>query len=459
MPMSPVKAKEAFVLRPNASTPQWPAIVLAYIRVFIARAPVTLVVVNDAAHPGYLDPAIVKETVAAMILESGKAAFADIEVTETLELATTLGKFTQVHMLPLGLDSVLTPSLEFTVFRAALSGIIEQRPVQAVASNNRLLTILDYASQPYSLGDFLIYLMGSMIAAESSGIEKVDIVILSDLSRGHDDPVMLDWVTAENQHDRLISILPLIELHPRFGSIIVFDSITELNAHLGKVDRGYQLWPSYSVLQEQKYLYYHIYAMIKVFHERLGTIPQFKFGSLLETWAREFFQQKASGFVPVTVNLRNNPSFGSHRNYVLSAWQDFFARCEGRIPVKFIITCAASEVDPSLRNLPNVVFAKDHHTTLLQDMALIHFAAFHLGSSSGPTTIRILGTEPYFIFNCDMLPHIALYNGSLLQNADGELYFSFAHKLQAFGLVPETAEGIWLQFDKIWTSRDWAGAW
>lgn len=459
MPMSAVKAKEAFVLRPNASTPQWPAIVLAYIRAFTARAPVALVVVNDAAHPGDLDLAKVMETLAAMILESGKAAFADIEVTETLELATTLGQFTQVHMLPFGPDSVLTPSLEFTLFRAALAGSIGRRLGQAVASNNRLLTILDYATQPYSLGDFLLYLMGSMMAAESAGIEKVDLCILSDLSRGHADPVMRGWVTAENQHDRLMSILPLIELHPRFGSLFVFDSITELNAYLGTAGRGYQLWPSYSVLQEQKYLYYDILKMIKVFHERLGRIPQFKFGSPLETWVREFFQQNARGFVPVTVNLRNNPSFGSNRNYVLSAWRDFFARCEGRIPVKFIITCAASEVDPTLRNLPNVVFAKDHHTTVLQDLALIRFAAFHLGSSSGPATIPLLGTEPYFIFNCDSLPYIALYDGSLMQNADGELYFSFAHKLQAFGTVPETAESIWLQFDKIWTSRDWAGAW
>jgi hypothetical protein len=129
------------------------------------------------------------------------------------------------------------------------------------------------------------------------------------------------------------------------------------------------------------------------------------------------------------------------------------------MPVKFFVTCAASEVDASLRNLPNVVFAKDHKTTLLQDLALIRFSAFHLGSSSGPVGLVMFESKPYHIFNSDVFPHLPAYKDSMVEASPGELVYSFAQPLQTTGVVPETAAGIWHQFDKIWTSRDWAGAW
>ena len=459
-PKEPVKSKEAFVLRPNNSTPHWPAIVLSYIRIFTAGAPVALVVVNDAAHPGDLVPAAVMETLTAMVRESGKAAFADIVVTDSPdELTKTLGHYTQVHALPFEPDAPPSPSAALTVFRAALAETIGNTAVRSVTSSDRLLTILDYSAQPYSIGDFLVYLMGSMIAAESAGIEKVDLFILSDLSRSHADPVMREWVNAANHHDRLMSILPLVELHPRFGSLFVCDSVAELNAHLSKPGCCYQLWPSATVLQENKYLFYDIMVMIKGYHDQTGMIPRFKFGAPFENWAKEFFQRHAGGCVPITVNLRNNPSFGTHRNYILPAWRDFFARCQECMPVKFFVTCAASEVDPSLRNFPNVVFAKDHKTTLLQDLALIRFSAFHLGSSSGPVGLVMFESKPYHIFNSDVFPHLPAYKDSMVQASPGELVYSFAQPLQTTGVVPETAAGIWHQFDKIWTSRDWAGAW
>ena len=455
---APVVSKEAFVLRPNATIPQWSAIVLAYIRIFTPGAQVALVIVTDASVPGALSPAVVQNEVMAVVRESGKAAFADVLLNEANELAATLSAYTRVHSLPFAADSEPSPSSALTVFRAALRETMQPPAATPVAkSKDRLLTILDYAVQPYSIGDFLLYLMGSMIAAETAGVEKVDLFILSDLSRPHADPVLRAWVNTQNHHDRLMSILPLVELHPRLGSIFVFDSAPELKAYLTKAGAGYQLWPSGAKLQE--YLSYDILKMVKAYHERCGTIPQFQFGPQLEYWAQAFLRQHAGALVPITVNLRNNPSFGNHRNYVLPAWRDFFERCQNCVPVKFVITCAASEVDASLRNLPNVVFAKEHHTTLLQDFSLIRSAAFHIGSSSGPATLVMFLRQPYHIFNNDMLPHLPRWEGSFLQDENGELVCSFRQPLQALGSVPETADGIWHQFQKIWSSRDWVAAW
>lgn len=458
MKPAPVVSKEAFVLRPNAAIPQWSAIVLAYIRIFTAGAPVALVIVTDASVPGALSSAVVQNEVMAVVRESGKAAFADILLNEANELGATLSLYTWVHSLPFAADSEPSQSSALTVFRAALRETMQQTAATPVAkSKNRLLTILDYAIQPYSIGDFLFYLMGSMIAADAAGVEKVDLFILSDLSRPHADPVLRGWVNAQNHHDRLMSILPLVELHPRLGSLFVFDSTAELNTYLAKAGAGYQLWPFGANLQ--KYLSYDILKMVKAYHERSGTIPEFQFGPHLENWAQAFLWQHAGGLVPVTVNLRNNLSFGNHRNYVLPAWRDFFERCQDCVPVKFVITCAASEVDASLRNLHNVVFAKDHHTTLLQDFSVIRSAAFHIGCCSGPAALVMFLPQPYHIFNNDMLPHLPRWEGSLLEDENGELVCSFRQPLQTMGVVPETANGLWHQFQKIWSSRDWVAAW
>ena len=457
---APVTPKEAFVLRPNADIPRWPAVVLAYIRLFTAGAPVGLIIVTDKSRPGALDSAVVREKVMASVRDGGKAAFADILLCEEGELTAALSDYTQVHALPFPTESTPSPSSALTLFRTASGEAFGRKSTSFAKPKKRILTILDYAIQPYSIGDFLFYLMGSMIAAESAGIEKVDLCILSDLSRPHADPVLRGWVNARNHHARLMSILPLVEFHPRLGSLSVFDSSAELDAHLTKIGlSNYQLWPSAALLQRRVYLSYDILKMVKAHHEHRGMIPQFKFGPPIVSWTREFFHEHADGCVPVTVNLRNNPSFGCHRNYILPAWRDFFARCAECMPVKFIITCAASEVDPALRSLPNVVFAKDHGTSLLQDLALIRFAAFHLGSCSGPSAFVMFLRQPYHIFNNDMLPHLAQWEGSLLQDKSGELLCSFREPLQTLGIVPETADGIWHQFEKIWTSRDWPAGW
>lgn len=468
-------AKEAFLLKPDFAGSEWKKIVLAYLQAFSPGDLVGLIIHCDAASSDSVPPSAVQESVMELVLSCGKQTFADIVLIDNpRELVATLRHFPLIHRIPFKDESAIlrTPAVE--LLKAALAGAlppprpntparetseISSAPATALVAPRRLLTIIDYAIQPYSIGDFLVYLMGSLVAAESAGVEKVDLCLLSDPSRPHADPIMRSRVNAQNHYSHLMSFLPLAELHPRLGSLFVFDSAPELNAYLAKSGGSYTLWPSAAALREQKYMYYDIFKRVKEHHQQHGAIPQFKFNPSLADWADSFFGKHAPRSVPVTVNLRNNPHFHANRNYSLVGWKNFFERCQDTVPVKFIITGAASEVDPSLRSLTNVVFAKDHHTTLLQDLALIHFAAFHLGSSSGPVIMPIFGSKPYHIFNCDALPHVAHYGGALAQNDAGELQFSFAQKLQALSVVPETADGIWQQFDKIWSAQDWSGDW
>lgn len=467
--------KEAFLVKPDFSGQDWQKIVLAYLQTFSPGDPVGLIIPCDATPGGSATLAAVQEKVVDLLRLSGNESFADIILTEKPgDLVNTLRHFPLIHRLPtLDESSVLrTPAME--LLRSALAGKLPPRSSAAPARDEsqnspapaakpeeprRLLTIIDYSAQPYSIGDFLIYLMGSLVAAEAAGVDKIDFCLLSDPSNPPLDPIMRSRVNAENHYSHLMSFLPIVELNPRLGSLFIFDSVIKLNAFLAKAGGSYHLWPSRAEIQEQKYMYYDIFKMLHVYHQQHSALPVFRYNADLTRWSESFMQRHAPAAVPVTVNFRSNPHFHATRNYQPNAWRTFFERCEGKVPVKFIIICAASEVDESLRDLTNVVIAKDHHTTLLQDLALIHFAAFHLGSSSGPATLPIFETRPYHNFNSEALPHVHLYGGSLFHNPEGNLQFSFARELQALGNVPETVDGIWHQFDKIWTSHDWAGDW
>jgi hypothetical protein len=136
----------------------------------------------------------------------------------------------------------------------------------------------------------------------------------------------------------------------------------------------------------------------------------------------------------------------------MDEWLSFFYYCRDRFPVTFVIVCGADEVDPRFRSCPNVVVAKDHQTTLIQDLTLIRFSAFHMGAASGPAALTLFTGKPYLVVNCDMLPHIRLYNGALIKDSDQFLHFSFAGPLQKYAIGRETQTLLIREFANMYAS-------
>ncbi len=319
----------------------------------------------------------------------------------------------------------------------------------------RVLAVIDYSVQPYSIGDFLVYIIGSMVAAIQSGATKIDFCFISDPSRPPLDPIMSKLVTEDNHYFHLMTFLPVVQLNPMLGSVFVFDSIDSYNNFISKYQEEYHLWPSSEQLKAGKYMYYDILKMVADHFIKFSSIPKISFNNNLKLWANNFFKINTIGTIPVTVNIRNNQYFHAHRNSNVEAWKEFFMTCSKKYKAKFIITCAASEIDERLRSVDNVVFSKDFNTNLMQDLALINFSAFHIGSASGPAILPVFDSRPYYIFNCDALPHLNLYQGSLEHAEENDLRFSFARELQSIGVSEETSASILKEFEKIWSSRDW----
>lgn len=320
----------------------------------------------------------------------------------------------------------------------------------------RLLAVIDYAFQPYNLGDLLLYLTGMLIAAEEAHAPAIDVAFIVDSARRPADPIMADLVKRESGHSLLMAALPVLQLNPRLGAIHVFDRLDDFRAFFEQNRSRYHLWPSASILEEGRYLFYEVFDAVNAYHRRCGAIPQVAFSPKLRGWTRDFLERHAAERVPVSVNLRNNPGFHSHRNSVLTAWGAFFRYCADRVPVTFIVVGAANEMDPDLRACPNVVYAKDHHSSVLQDLSLVRHSAFHIGAASGPAAMPVFGAAPYHIVHCDMLPHIALYRGALVQSSPSEVRFAFSSILQTFGTEQETAESLLHEFDRMWRHGEWS---
>jgi hypothetical protein len=160
-------------------------------------------------------------------------------------------------------------------------------------------------------------------------------------------------------------------------------------------------------------------------------------------------EEHIGGLSPVTVNIRNNAYWGVERNSKITEWKKFFEYCIDKFPVKFIVICSRNEISDELRKLPNVLFAKDYHTELDQELSLIANSRFHIGANSGPAAMAYFGSKPYFIFglNINNSSHSdSLYKGLVKKMPNKKFKFIFSSMGQSFTSEPESFDELCQSF-------------
>ena len=364
-----------------------------------------------------------------------------------MELASADAEITQMVSDFLRLAGRIEETIRLHSMLATISG---NRP--QAAQSKKLLSIYDLSVQPFSVGDLINFQAGTLIKCAEYGLDTIDFCFICDPGRIPLEPVFSRMMGENNRLHNLFTIIPLLQLNPCIGSIHIFDSLRGLQNHLAANQTEYELWPTLEQIEANTYSYYEIIQLLEQSHRKNNFIQSLALPNALIHWNATFVLKNVSPMIPVTVNLRNNPNFQTDRNSNISAWTDFFNYCHGLYPVKFIVVCSLSEVSPELRSCPNVIVAKDHCTSLENDMALIMSSAFHIGAPSGPTMIPILGIKPYSIINCGSLLEIL---PTLVQESEHIARFSFANNLQRISLVPESTEVLKHEFETIWHSQDW----
>lgn len=310
----------------------------------------------------------------------------------------------------------------------------------------RLLIVYDFSSQPFSVGDILIFQEVALVIRDQNKLGKIDMAMVYDPK----EPVVPDPAFREIDADsflfHLSSVLPAAQVNPHLGSLLLFDSHRRLEAYIADNADTYLVWPSLPQYAVKEYLIYKSFD--ELFHdhfERYGSLPSLRSRPAALRWAMSFILEHVGSAVAVTVQLRRNPA-NSKRDSNIAAWIGFFRQCVGQYQAKFIVICGRSEVDARLRGLPNVIVAKDHGTNLEQDLALLEVGKFHMGASSGPAAMLHFSEKPYCMFNWDMSLHS--FRGL---TKEGQRYrFEFSVPLQSWLAEPETEDLLMMEFQRMW---------
>ena len=267
----------------------------------------------------------------------------------------------------------------------------------AAPSPRRLLAICDLRTVPYSVGEILWFQAVTRMLCLQHDAERVDLLWLCDPEEpGRED----QGVTAENVDHHLAGLLPLARVNPDLGTFLCMDAPEEVEAFVA--DHGHRychVEPTLRDLAGRRRVYERYRQRLMDFYQARGSVPGLSCrpGTLL--WARHFLAEEVRPRLPVVVQLRGNAVWSRERNAQKEAWAEFFAHCRGRYHVRFIVIGAREEIDPALRRLDNVCFAKDHATTVEQDLALIQTSLCYLGTTSGPGVMALLSGRPLIIFN------------------------------------------------------------
>ncbi len=315
-------------------------------------------------------------------------------------------------------------------------------------NERRVLLVYDLSSQPFSIGDFIVAQIASIAECQKLKLRLADIAIVYEKTGSSKE---FSSITNDDVLYYLASILPVVQINQNVGSVFIFNSHDQLEKYILENVNTYHIWPNLFQYAGGDYL--HIEGFNNILYnyfEEYGEIPHFQCRQFLIEWAEKFYQNNVGSCIPVTLNLRNNKLFGTNRNSKIECWLELFKFCENKYPVKFIIIGGINEVDYRMREFKNVLIAKDFHTGIEQDLALINLSAFHMGASSGPSAMAIFGVKPYLSFSWDADPK--RYKGVIESN--GYYSFTWSAPLQRMSKESEKTEILIEEFKTIWKSID-----
>lgn len=317
-------------------------------------------------------------------------------------------------------------------------------------ANKRILIIYDLSAQPFSIGDILLFQEASLVLRAENGCAAVDFALVYDPTHPASHDPVLSSITEDNCMFHLASILPVAQVNPYLGSLLLFDSHAHIERFVADNTERYHVWPSAGAYISRAYLYYRIFnELLTDYYRKNNELPYLQSRPNMLSWALSFLHEHVLPAIPVTVQLRRNP-INPDRNSNYDVWLEFFASCSKLYPAKFIVLCGESEVDERFKKCPNVLVAKDFRTHVEQDLALINIAAIHMGASSGPGIMAMFSSKPYLLLKSPLKP---LIKTGFIKTGNFTRAF-FASSVQQITVTAETSDMLNDEFKKMWLSLD-----
>ena len=263
--------------------------------------------------------------------------------------------------------------------------------VQAVAEERRVLGIFHFQEHGAYLGDMVEFLAILNVLRARHSLQKVDLCYVDDPTNPN-QPVTRHRIDSSASYKEMM--LDLRALLPCVGEVFHFNADRDFELFFRANYRRYVCWPRYRYLHSwpsrvnynrmstRGIAYPNTYAPLYRYFDAHGDLPHLTCPPDALEWANSLVRTHVSPAVPVAVQIRFNAD-SPYRNTDLDAWHEFFARMETHGPVKFVLISRREEIVPKLRELKNIVYAKDHDSNVLQDLAMVQVAHFSMFTDSG----------------------------------------------------------------------------
>jgi len=241
-------------------------------------------------------------------------------------------------------------------------------------------------------------------------------------------------------------------MNPKLGSVFVFNSKEGFDSFLEQHVKEYLLCPSLFHYINEGGASLGNYLFVRNFYQKKKYLPQFIFKPNIAFWAKAFIKKYVGDKYAVTINLRMNPFFGESRNSDIPSWRHLFEYCHKNYPkVVFLLLARQNEAPEDLKNMLNVVFVKDHQTTMEQDMSLVKHSLFHMGVVSGPTSfVFFTDNIPCCVFRLEM--NDRSYNYRWFR--PGTQFPWFKNNLQKLVWGKETSESLVKEFEHLFKNTN-----
>lgn len=319
------------------------------------------------------------------------------------------------------------------------------------AQRQRLLAVWDFRVVTHSLGDLVVLHQRMELLRWELGLDQLDIAMVWDPQRPYcwDQDHYNCGVTADNWHLHMPALLTIAYLNRAVGSVLMFNSHDQFEDYLHTQSDRYVIWPSAHDYLQRELSHGRLFDTIQSFWLQHRFIPWFGLRPATVQWLRHFYERHVAPDELIVAQFRNNPRRCTSRNANLEVCLEFLADCRTRYPAKFVLIGAAGEIDPRFRRLENVVVAKDHGTTLEQDMALANRPLIFLGGMSGPAAMAYFSDTPCLLFNASSDWETVPRGGK----------YVYMNDLQRMFWEPETPESLRAQFGELFERADRAAWW
>jgi hypothetical protein len=293
----------------------------------------------------------------------------------------------------------------------------------------RLLSIWDFKTVPYSIGDLITLLARLELEIYKQNIDKFDIAFVYDVEcparqYKHDTAGNLvkssssQDITKENFHYHFLPLLSTLQISKNLGSFFIFDNYEKL--YKFAQDNNYICYPKLYDIKNEVHCYRDNFNYIQNWYKAhdeinyiqcrkgtIGTISNFYYGFLPR--------------IPVVCHIRNTASM-ENRNSPIDEWIKFFKRQEIEHPEIIFVLIGTKQDTKNFKGLNNIVISKDYFNTVEEDMILLKESLFFMGTRSGPFMMALFTATPFVVFDYRTAPHEIAENGKFNFMTDNQKF-------------------------------------